>query len=201
MSIEDELSMGDASPEKAKDEARDDDLELSLSEAELDEVLARREFDAASKGFDLKAWIQGVRGARAMIRLYARPDLDQQIQAASAEMFEAMQTGDKLRQRALERKIVDVKKQYFSESIDIVLEERSKEWQARKTAELKQAGVEGNKALTLGLVASQIVEPADAFTGSDLLELAEVIPAQINELVEAWGRLSGQSDSKGLPTF
>ena len=136
-----------------------------------------------------------------MIRLYARPDLDQQIQAASAEMFEAMQTGDKLRQRALERKIVDVKKQYFSESIDIVLEERSKEWQARKTAELKQAGVEGNKALTLGLVASQIVEPADAFTGSDLLELAEVIPAQINELVEAWGRLSGQSDSKGLPTF
>lgn len=200
MSVDDELSMGEATPVKKQDE-QSDDVELSLSESELDEVLARREFDAASKGFDLKAWIQGVRGARAMIRLYARPDLDQQIQAASAEMFEAMQTGDKLRQRALERKIVDVKKQYFSESIDIVLEERSKEWQARKTAELKQAGVEGNKALTLGLVASQIVEPADAFTGSDLLELAEVIPAQINELVEAWGRLSGQSDSKGLPTF
>lgn len=200
MSVDDELSMGEPTPVKKQDE-QSDDVELSLSESELDEVLARREFDAASKGFDLKAWIQGVRGARAMIRLYARPDLDQQIQAASAEMFEAMQTGDKLRQRALERKIVDVKKQYFSESIDIVLEERSKEWQARKTAELKQAGVEGNKALTLGLVASQIVEPADAFTGSDLLELAEVIPAQINELVEAWGRLSGQSDSKGLPTF
>lgn len=200
MSVDGELSMGEPTPVKKQDE-QSDDVELSLSESELDEVLAKREFDTAVKGFDLQAWIEGVRSARAMVRLYARPDLDEQVQALAADMFEAMNSGDKATQRKCEAKIVALKKQYFAASIDVVLEERSRDWQARKTAELKQAGVAGDRELTLALVAEQIVEPAGSFTGEDLAGLAEVIPRQINGLVEAWGKLSGVTDVKGLPTF
>lgn len=199
MSVDDELSMGEATPVKRDESA--EDVELSLSESELDEVLAKREFDTAVKGFDLQAWIEGVRSARATVRLYSRPDLDQQVQALAAELFEAMNTADKVAQRRLEAKILAVKKKYFAASIDVVLEERSRDWQARKTAELKQAGVAGDRELTLALVAEQIVEPEGAFTGEDLAGLAEVIPRQINGLVEAWGKLSGVTDVKGLPTF
>ena len=200
MSVDDELSMGEATPVKKQDE-QSDDVELSLSESELDEVLAKREFDTAVKDFDLRAWIEGVRSARATVRLYSRPDLDEQVQALAADMFEAMNSGDKATQRKCEAKIVALKKKYFAASIDVVLEERSRDWQARKTAELKQAGITSERELTLALVAEQIVEPEGAFTGEDLASLAEVIPRQINGLVEAWGKLSGVTDVKGLPTF
>lgn len=198
MSVEDELSMGEATPVKRQDEAVED-AELSLSEVAVDEVLAKRDADRAIKGFDLRAWIDGVRSARTLVRLYARPDLDEQIQAVGTQILEAMHLGDKARIAELKERELELKREFLSASLDIVLEERSKEWQARKMVELKEAGVTDSKLLTLSVMAAQIVEPEGGFTGEDLLALTEVIPKQVNTLVEAWGRLSGES--KGFPTF
>lgn len=199
MSADDELSMGEAAPVAKPDEVAD--VELSLSEAELDEVVAKRDLDRAAADFDLKAWIEGVRSARTTVRLYSRPDLDERIQVIGAQIVEAMNLGERHRIPALKDKSKALMREFVASSLDIVLEERSREWQARKTAELKAAGVQGERAITLGLVAAQIVDPEGAFTGEDLAGLAEVIPSQVNHLVASWGKLSGQSDGKGLPTF
>lgn len=199
MSVEDEVSMGDPAPAKKPDEPHDKP-ELSLSEEELDQKRAREEFAEATKNFDLKAWIEGVRSARTTVRIYARADLDVHIQRVAAELAEAQQLGLVSLVKERQRKLKALRQQYFAASLDIVLEERSKEWQARKMRELQDAGVTDQKALTLGIVAAQIVDPEGAFTGDDLLELAEVIPSQVRRLVDAWGQISGVSQD-ALPVF
>ena len=199
MSVEDELSMGEATPVKKQDDAVED-AELSLSEVAVDEVLAKRDADRAIKGFDLRAWIDGVRSARTTVRLYSRPDLDVHIQRTVAELDEARQLGVMSLVKERQRKLVELKREYFAHSLDVVLEERSKEWQARQTRRFQDAGVTGSRALTLHLVASQIVEPAGEFTGEDLVELSEIIPSQVRGLVDAWGQISGVP-AKDLPVF
>lgn len=155
----------------------------------------------AVKKFDLKGFIQGVRPGRVSYRLYSRTDLDEEISRLRAEAMEVLTSGQNYRAQALNRKLKEAQEAYFAQSIDLVLEERSRDWTVRTTAELKQAGVSGHD-ITLGLVAGQIVEPAGV-TGEDLRELAEKIPGQINGLVKAWGELQRLSEeqAKSLPVF
>ena len=134
MSVEDELSMGEASPVEQVDEAPEQ-VEQSITES------GQEPLDPA--GFDFKAFVEGTRTARVSHRLYSRADLDVEIAAAANDLHEALSLGVRGLIVEREKRVQALKKQYFASGMDVVLEEKSKDWQARETKRLKDAGVTG----------------------------------------------------------
>lgn len=193
MSIEEEMSFGQvgaSTPEEPEE-----------SMAAMSDREKRAAMNEAVAQFDLEAFMGAARSQRATVRLYARPDLDEEITRLRADAFEATQRGDVHVVSGLKAQIKRAQDAYFAQAIDIVVEERSKAWQARKLQELKDKfpGV-SSRELELEILAAQIVSPAGGFTGKDLTQLAEVIPSQINTLIRAWGELSGREE-RDLPVF
>lgn len=187
MSVEDELSMGEASPVEQVDEAPEQ--AVTDSEQEL--------LDPA--GFDFKAFVEGTRTARVSHRLYSRADLDVEIAAAANDLHEALSLGVRGLIVEREKRVQALKRQYFASGMDVVLEERSRDWQARETKKLKAAGVTGEHEIVLGLIAGQVVSPAGV-TADLLSEFREVAPGQIKNLVNTWRQLQNL-EAKGLPVF
>lgn len=179
MGLEDEVSLGEPS------EASVEDLE--------------GQFEEAVEKFDVQKFLEGARSARVTVRLYARPDLDARITKERTAMFEAMQAGNQMRVKACEREINALQDAFFRQALDVTLEERSREWQARKRLELKNAGVSDERRIVFELIAAQMLEP-NRFTAEELAGLHETIPGQIKGLVEAWAELSN-TDPAGLPVF
>ena len=190
MSVEDELSMGEASPVEPVEEAPEQ-VEQSITESDQEPL------DPA--GFDFKAFVEGTRTARVSHRLYSRADLDVEIAAAANDLHEALSLGVRGLIVEREKRVQALKRKYFASGMDVVLEERSKDWQARETKRLKAAGVTGDHEIVLGLIAGQVVSP-HGVTRELLGEFREVAPGQIKNLVNTWRQLQNL-DSKGLPVF
>ncbi|MBM9432337.1 hypothetical protein [Flaviflexus equikiangi] len=181
-------------------------MSLSAEDAELEALKAASEkkrlakaVDEAAKDFDFEAFVSGVRSARISYRLYGRPDLDVQISALSNDLREAIGVGSSSLMRELKRKIIAVKEDYFASAMDVVIEERSTDWQAREKKLMVEAGITDPHRQVLELVARQVVEPSGVT--ADLLEQFKTIsPTQIQGLVSAWSTLQN-IDPKGLPVF
>lgn len=179
------------------------DEEAALAAALGEEPQAEESLGEAVEKFDLQRFIEGARSARATVRLYSRPDLDEEIGLIRQDLFEAAASGDHRRQVELKKRLEDAQHAYFAQSIDLVIEERSKDWQARQTKAIKEARPDiSRRDLTLELVARQIIAPY-RFTGRDLSEIAEVIPSQVNRVIRAWAELQQVSpeEARVLPAF
>lgn len=176
-----------------------DDAEIEALKAAGEKKRLAKAADNAARDFNFEAFVSGVRSARVSYRLYGRPDLDVQISALSNDLREAVGLGVPSLMRELKRKIVAVKEEYFASAMDVVLEERSTDWQAREKKLMVEAGITDPHRQVLELVARQTVEPVGV--SADLLEqFREISPTQIQGLVHAWSTLQN-IDQKGLPVF
>lgn len=172
-----------------------DELSLGETSTTTDEASV----DEAVKSFDLQSFIAGVRPGKVTVALYSRPDLEAHIGRVRSDGLDALNAGNKLGFEEASKRLVELQTKYAASRMDVTLEERSEDWQARKIEELKKEGIIDKKRLTLFLLAAQIVEPL-GLTGEDLEQLAEVIPTQVKRLVAAWGELQNQP-IEGLPGF
>lgn len=175
------------------------DDELSIGET-VDEIKPEESLSDPVADFNLKAFMEGIRPGRVTVRLYARPDLDQQITQINSDAYEAQIRGDRVRLRELDNQKRILEEAFFKHSLDLVIEERSKEWQADMRRVIRTQGVTDDRLETLSLIAKQIVQPAGAVTGDDLLQMSTIIPTQIRQLVEAWASLH-KMGNVGLPVF
>ena len=176
-----------------------DDAEIAAMRAAQDTQKAKADLDEAAAEFDFAAVVKGSRPGRVSYRLYSRPDLDVQISAFASDLAEAISRGATSQAREISERIKALKAQYHAASMDVVIEERSSDWQAREKKQLNNNGVTGEHSLVLGLIAEQVESPAGV-TRELLEEFRKISPRQIKGLVKAWADLHGIPD-KGLPVF
>ncbi len=158
--------------------------------------------DEASLGdpgaFDMGAFLGGVRSRRRVVRIYGRGDLEAKADMIRADMHDALMQGNQNLVGELTHRLKKVQAEAQAASLNIVLEERSHEWQAKKLEELKAGGVTDPVEQQFHLVASQIVDPAEV-DGQMLTDFAKVIPGEITRVMKAWAELSGHSEDGLLP--
>ncbi|WP_461005082.1 hypothetical protein [Trueperella pyogenes] len=158
--------------------------------------------DEASLGdpgaFDMAAFVNGVRSRRRVVRIYGRGDLEAKADMIRADMHDALMQGNQNLVSELTHRLKKVQAEIQDAALNVVLEERSHEWQARKLEEIKAAGVTSEVDQQFHLVASQIVDPVEV-DGQMLAEFAKVIPGEVTRIMKAWADLSGHSESVLLP--
>lgn len=132
------------------------------------------------KTFDVGAWLAGVRKPRRSVTLYARLDLQAEIdRLAELEMKSTGKQALEYKQRASE-----LQTELIESGIPFVIEGRSQSAVQALHASLEKAGIKDPQTVTFEQLASQIVSP-EGVTVDDLNAFAEVAPAQVAKLIDA----------------
>ncbi|MDE1643204.1 hypothetical protein, partial [Actinotignum sanguinis] len=86
------------------------------------ETEAKENLQEEAARFDVADFLENARLPRTAIRLYARPDLDVEMQLIRADMVEALQRGDALAGQRLARRLEETQRAYMAQAIDIEIE-------------------------------------------------------------------------------
>ena len=138
--------------------------------------------------FDFATFLEGVRSRCKTVRVYARHDLEAQIDALRAKALDLMNAGRVSELAGVEKEMKQLADKHAKHALDIVLEERSRDWQARKVKELKAEGITGDHRLEIHLIAAHVVAP-EGVDGALLEELAERAPGEMMRVAKAWAEL------------
>lgn len=163
-----------------------DGMELSLGETtdtDSRDVTAREAL--TPDGFDLTAWLAGIRPSRRATTIYGRPDLLATIDVLSERVIEAEAARDSVEVASLTGQIREAREQMAASAVDVVVEASSEQAQA----DLREAlGIKGQDDLSeeqvLGWIAAHIVAPA-GFDTAALKALNAVSPRQVAKIGNA----------------
>ena len=150
-------------------------------EQEIPEAFRRIVPEGEDPGdFTFAAWLSGVRPTRRSETIYARLDLQAEIdRMAEMEIRATDGRGDEYRQRAIE-----LTAELVASGIPFVLEARSAEWIQSFHDDLDKRGIKDESARIVEQIAAQVISP-EGVTAEDLAALYEITPAQVTKLVQA----------------
>ena len=159
------------------------ETELSLAETDDQEsvdVTPREGLTA--EGFDLGAWLAGIRPSRRATTVYGRPDLLATIDVLSERVIEAEAARDNVAVADLTGQIREAREAMSASAVDVVVEASSEQAQS----DLREAlGIKGGDDLSeeqvLGWIAAHIVAPA-GFDVAALKALNAVSPRQVAKI-------------------
>lgn len=164
----------------------DDDMELSLGETtdtDSRDVTAREAL--TPEGFDLTAWMAGIRPSRRATTIYGRPDLLATIDVLSERVIEAQASRDTEETVALMAQIREARDAMSASAVDVVVEASSEQAQADlRTALGIKEGADLTEDQVLGWIAAHIVAP-EGFDTAALKALNAVSPRQVAKIGNA----------------
>ena len=160
-----------------------DDMELSLGEtADTESVDATASEALTPEGFDLTAWLAGIRPSRRATTIYGRPDLLATIDVLSERVIEAEAARDNVEVANLVGQIRDAREAMSASAVDVVVEASSEQTQADlRTALGIKEGIDLTEEQVLGWIAAHIAAPA-GFDTAAMKALNAVSPRQVAKI-------------------
>lgn len=160
---------------------------------------ASRETEASEpspQGFDMAAWVSGVRAVRHTVRLWARGDLLAELDVLRTQIRNAGLADDTKELAALRRQAGALVEEMDASALDVTVEARSRSW-VKAFLEARQGMDEEERAIEL--VCAQIISPPD-FTPALYHQLLEVIEPQVQQIAGAVMAANQQAVDVSVPS-
>lgn len=143
------------------------------------------EEDLTPEGFDLAAWLAGMRPARRATTIYARPDLLADIDVLAERLQVARAAGDDVEAARLATQVGRLRQEVADSALDVVVQATSEE---RRAALREQAGIKDSEQVSvdqaLALIAAHVVAP-EGLDVDALRMIHQASPTQVEKIARA----------------